>query len=93
MNLYKNMRVEDGLPCDSIRIKLKDECWGKVYQGFYRTHYLAQTCDNSTLLKPAGRPTHSGNTPCMFDWDMDGDMDYLDGSVSYNEMTFLKNGA
>lgn len=95
MYYYKNMRVEDGLPCDSIRIKLKDRCWGKVYQGFYRTHSLGYSCSNAGLARPAGteeKPTHSGNSLCLFDWDMDGDMDYLDGSVSFNEMTFLKNG-
>jgi hypothetical protein len=95
MNLYKNMRVEMGLPCDSIHIALKDLCWGKVYQGYYRTHYLDRSCDNSRLLRTSAsgeRTTHSGNTPCLFDWDMDGDYDYLDGSVSFNELTFLKNG-
>lgn len=92
MEFYKNMRVELGLPCDSIHIELKDNCWGKVYQGFYRTHYLAQTCDNSSLQRQSEKTTHSGNTPCLFDWDMDGDYDYLDGSVSFNQMTFLQNG-
>ncbi|PQJ13032.1 hypothetical protein CJD36_004615 [Flavipsychrobacter stenotrophus] len=95
MNLYKNMRVEEGLPCDTIKAALKDKCWGKVYQGFYRGHYLGMSCNNSGLKQPvdtAGKQTHSGNTPCLFDWDMDGDYDYLDGSVSFNEMTFLKNG-
>jgi len=92
MYYYRNMRVEDGLPCDSIRIKLKDRCWGKVYQGFYRAHQLGYSCSNAGLSKPGKKVTHSGNTLCLFDWDMDGDMDYLDGSVSYDEMTFLKNG-
>jgi Secretion system C-terminal sorting domain/FG-GAP-like repeat len=97
INLYKNMRVEMGLPCDSIHIALKDRCWGRVWQGYYREHQLHRTCDESHLLtyKPVfdgGKKTHSGNTPCLFDWDMDGDYDYLDGSVSWNEMTFLKNG-
>ena len=94
-NLYKDMRVELGLPCDSIHIALKDRCWGRVYQGFFRTHALGRSCDNTHLLKPApgaAKVTHSGNTPCLFDWDMDGDYDYLDGSVSFDEMTFLKNG-
>ncbi len=95
MYYYKNMRVEDGLPCDSIRIKLADRCWGKVYQGFYREHTLGYSCSNAGLLRPtseASKPTHSGNSLFLFDWDMDGDVDYLDGSVSFNEMTFLKNG-
>jgi hypothetical protein len=98
MNYYRNMRVEEGLPCDSIVIHLEDECWGKVYQGFYRTHYLNQPCSDAGLILPrvaGGRPekvTHSGNTPCLFDYDGDGDYDYLDGSISYNQMTFLENG-
>ena len=94
LNYYRNMRVENGLPCDSIHIALKDRCWGKVYQGFFRAHRLDYSCSNAGLSRHSGeeRATHSGNTPCLFDWDMDGDYDYLDGSVSYNEMTFLKNG-
>ncbi len=88
---YKNMRVEDGLPCDSIRIKLVDKCWGKVFQSNYRVHELDMHCDNSSLHKTA-HVTHTGNTPCLFDWDMDGDYDYLDGNISFNEMTFLLNG-
>lgn len=93
MNLYKGVRIEKGLPCDSLVIQLKDRCWGRVYQGFYRTHMMPYTCDETHLgSKSGGKKTHSGNTPCLFDWDMDGDYDYLDGSVSFNEMTFLKNG-
>ncbi len=95
INFYKNMRMEMGLPCDSIHIILEDRCWGRVYQGFYRAHTLQYSCDESHLHKTpldGGKRTHSGNTPCLFDWDMDGDYDYLDGSVSFDEMTFLKNG-
>ncbi len=89
------MRAEEGLPCDSFKIKLWDKCWGKVFQGSYRTHTLGVTCDNSDLIlvpKDANKKTHSGNTPCLFDYDMDGDYDYLDGSMYYNQMTFLLNG-
>ncbi len=92
MYLHRNMRVEDGLPCDSIRVKLVDRCWGKVYQGFYREHSLGYTCSNSGLLRESGKKTHPGNTICLFDWDNDGDVEYLNGSVSWNEMTFIRNG-
>ena len=97
MYYYRNMRVEMGLPCDSIVIHLEDECWGKVAQVYYRTHELGISCPNSDIILPrmsdsTHRVTHTGNTPCLFDWDMDGDYDYLDGSISFNEMTFLKNG-
>ena len=95
MNWYRNVSVEEGLPLDSFKIKLWDQCWGKVFQGWYRTHTLGVTCDNSNLIlvpKNANKKNHSGNTPCLFDYDMDGDYDYLDGSISYNQMTFLLNG-
>ena len=94
---YRNMRVELGLPCDSLVIQLQDQCWGKVLQQYWRAHILQYECDNSNLIlgkrdTSSNKPTHSGNTPCLFDWDMDGDMDYLDGSISFPNMTFLKNG-
>ena len=94
---YRNMRVEYGLPCDSLLFHLEDECWGKVLQQFWREHILGYSCDESNLILPrhergAEKTTHTGNTPCLFDWDMDGDIDYLDGSISFPEMTFLKNG-
>ena len=96
MNMYKNYRVELGLPCDSIVIGLYDRTWGMVSQGFYRTHTFPVAPDTSCLRTPkpksGEKKTHMGNTPCLFDYDMDGDYDYLDGSVSFNEMTFLKNG-
>jgi len=97
LNFYKNMRVELGLPCDSIHIELKDRCWGKVYQAFWRTHELHYDCSEAGLSRHASdtaesKKTHQGNTPCLFDYDMDGDYDYLDGSVSFSEMTFLLNG-
>ncbi len=92
MNLYKNMQVERHLPCDSFVIDYADRCWGRVYQGYNRTHTLQYTCDESGLGPRLTQVTHSGNTPCLFDYDGDGDYDYLDGSISFNEMTFLQNG-
>ena len=96
---YKNMQVEYALPKDSISIVLRDECWGKSYQGFVKTQILNQTCglmggktkDNKT--NPLAKTTlHSGNTICLLDMDDDGDYDYLNGNVSYNDVQFLKNG-
>ncbi len=96
INFYKNYRVELGLPCDSIVVGLYDRAWGMVTQGWTRTHSFPIPPDTACLRTPipksGDKKTHSGNTPCLFDYDMDGDYDYLDGSVSFNEMTFLKNG-
>ncbi len=101
MNWYKNMRVENGLPCDTIFIKLVDGCWGKAKQGVYRAMELAKrpsncfACDNSHLHKTprtGGRVTDGGNTPCLFDWDMDGDYDLLNGNSYFDEMCLVVNG-
>jgi hypothetical protein len=96
---YQNMQVENNLHPDSIIIRLADHCWGKVDHGgdIVRAHRLQQWCDNSKLMKPAAgtgsnKTNHSGNTLCLFDADGDGDMDYLDGNVSFNDMVFLENG-
>jgi len=93
MNYYKNLRVDLGLSCDTLAIELADRCWGKVRQYYPRTHQLQWECSEAGLCcDKVTRTTHIGNTPCLFDWDMDGDYDYLDGSISFNEMTFLENG-
>jgi hypothetical protein len=89
---YRNMRVEDGLPADSIRIKLKDKCWGKVYQNFERTYTLHNSCNNGSLLKTSGGERHTGNTLCMFDANGDGDNDILNGNISFSDIQFLNNG-
>jgi hypothetical protein len=89
---YRNMRVEDGLPADSIRIKLRDRCWGKVYQGFIKPYTLNDPCSNDGLSKPAGGERHTGNTLCMFDANGDGDADILNGNLSFSDIQFLNNG-
>lgn len=90
---YRNMRIEEGLPADSIRIKLKDRCWGKVFQGIQRTYILNDPCDNGGLLRSSGGgERHTGNTLCMIDIDGDGDNDVLNGNLSYADIQLLVNG-
>ena len=99
---YRNRRVEDGLPCDSIRIELKDKCWGRVAQTFVMTQSINVPCtgvfpvvDNGSYeadLNSHKTTLHSGNNLCFLDYDGDGDLDYLNGGVSYPYIQFLKNG-
>jgi len=35
---------------------------------------------------------HTGNTICLLDMDGDGDMDYLNGNLSFSDLQYLKNG-
>lgn len=95
---YQNMRVEDGLPCDSVRIKIGDACWGKVLQGFQRSQTLGYSCVTSNKAvdddnDPMAKTTlHTGNTLCLADIDGDGDYDYFNGNVSFPDVQFFKNG-
>lgn len=90
---YKNVQVEESLPTDTIRIKLKDQCWGKVSQGYKLSYYLNNNCNNSNLvLGPGEKTTHTGNSLCLIDMDGDGDKDYLGGNVSYSQVVYCQNG-
>lgn len=92
---YKNVQIEEGLPCDSVRIKEKDKCWGKFYQRGWLTNALGYNCetDNASLvLLPGEKVTHTGNTLCLIDMDNDGDYDVLDGNLGYNSIVYMENG-
>lgn len=89
---YKNYRVEDGLPCDSIRINLKDVCWGKVYQAIERTQYLGISCTQPIDPGKPTKPTHAGNTLCLADTDGDGDYDFFNSNAIFPDIQFFTNG-
>ena len=88
---YQNYQVEDALPPDSIRIKLRDKCWGKIRQGSARTHIMPYACSNVGLLRSSGSRDGS-NSICIFDADGDGDYDLLDGNNQYSDVQFFRNG-
>ncbi len=89
---YKNYQVEDALPADSIRIKLRDKCWGKISQGVARTHVMDNSCDNSSLLRSAQSTEDGNNAICIFKADNDNDYDLLDGNFAYSDVQFFRNG-
>ncbi len=90
---YKNVQVEEGLPKDTIKVKLKDQCWGKIGQSYRLSYYLPSNCNNSNLSLGAGeKTTHTGNAICLVDMDGDGDLDYLGGNVSFSNVVYCKNG-
>lgn len=98
INFYRNCQVENQLPNDSIVICLKDNCWGKTFQGVFRTQVLATSCSQGGISckgcpqSDDGKTTHTGNTLCLYDYDRDGDMDYFTGNVSYPEVQYVQNG-
>jgi Secretion system C-terminal sorting domain/FG-GAP-like repeat len=114
---YKNMRVEDNLPCDSIRIINQSPCWGGVVQNsFFKTYIDSVTCkgfsengfieppigdqiewndqnqaNQNHLIKSFKQQRHVGNCMLHLDMDADGDKDALIGSISNNDLQFLRN--
>ena len=92
---YRNMRVEDQLPCDSLRFTNDLHCWGKAGQTLNLCWLLGQNC-RAGHFDPTSSPNpsrgHSGNTLCAV-WQMENDTlpDILNGSVSYDSMVRLIN--
>lgn len=97
ISYYKNCQVEEGLPADSIKICLSDNCWGKVYQSYERNQALATVCSSFGVSckgcpQPQQKTTHAGNTLCLLDYDGDGDYDYFNGNNAFPDIQFLRNG-
>lgn len=93
-DLFRDMRNEDGLSCDSTRFKLKDQCWGKVHHPGTREFSFGVSCSNIGL-KTSGdeaKTTDGSASVCLFDADGDGDFDALVSEPKYSDIQFLKNG-
>ncbi|MDZ7880956.1 MAG: T9SS type A sorting domain-containing protein [Saprospiraceae bacterium] len=92
--LYKNQSVERGFQRDSLIFQLEDNCWGKFYDnGFQPSVKLGTptTCASSLQGDISASLRHPGATIATFDADNDGDKDALLGSISYANLSFLKN--
>jgi hypothetical protein len=108
ITFYKNCQVELGLPKDSIHICLPTNCWGHVNQGFARPFTLGimptkngvlcdsfgvYTCSKTANGQQGNKEArHQGNCMLMLDYDGDGDIDLLDGNISFPDIQFLRNG-
>jgi hypothetical protein len=93
---YKNLSVERGFQRDSLIFQREDDCWGKFYDnGFQPSVKLGTATTCATNLRDGGGVTaslrHPGATIATFDADNDGDKDALLGSVSFANISFLKN--
>lgn len=94
---YRNCQKEDGLPNDSIKICVLDNCYGKTYQNFERKQVMNYNCQQwGTTCKGCGSPsnkgTHGSNTLCFIDIDSDGDLDHFNGNESFADIQFFYNG-
>jgi hypothetical protein len=107
ISFYKNCQVEKGYPKDSIIVCNPTNCWGYVFQGFDRVYTLGLVpTPNGGTCSTKGNfgcrvingqnvwkeTRHQGNCMLMLDYDGDGDIDLLDGNISFPDLQFLKNG-
>ena len=88
---YKNLRVEQNLPCDSIVVTEFDRCWGKFFQGIWRSVTTGITCKGGGNEAPEKKYRHTGNTICHLDINGDGDYDLLGGNISFDDVQLLIN--
>jgi hypothetical protein len=107
ISYFKNCQVEQGLPKDSIQVCNPSQCWGHVNQGFDRSYTLGIVSSATSPFCPTlgnfgckivgGQQVlkdtrHQGNCMLIFDADGDGDMDMLDGNISFSDLQYLQNG-
>ncbi len=88
---YRNMAIEDGLPCDTMKMTYFEKCWGKFYQGINRAVSTGITCKGSEGSNKKTR--HTGNCIVHFDIDGDQDIDMVGGNISFDDVQVLYNGA
>ena len=91
IEMYRNLKTENGFSCDTFGVRLKDFCWGRVLQINTREHWLHISCDNTILGPKTTKTTDGSNTLCLFDADGDGDYDVLNGNSQYSDMQFMRN--
>jgi len=107
VSFYKNCQVELGLPKDTIRVCNPTNCWGHIFQSYERTYLLGIVPSSTSNLCPTlgnfgcklvegenqlKDTRHQGNCMLLLDYDGDGDVDMLDGNISFSDLQFLRNG-
>lgn len=97
ITMYQNCTKEDNLPADSIKICLKDWCWGRTIQNYERKQIMGYSCPWSVpTCKGCGgsgaKGTHGSNTLLLIDMDNDGDLDWFNGNESFSDIQYFVNG-
>ncbi|MBS1771859.1 MAG: T9SS type A sorting domain-containing protein [Bacteroidetes bacterium] len=94
ISFYRGCQHEDGLPTDSIKICLKNGCWGGMFQtSIGRLWQLAvSTCQSAGVTCKTTKTTHGSNTFTTVDIDGDGDYDMFNGNSNFTDIQLLING-
>jgi hypothetical protein len=89
----RNLSKDLGYSQDSLIYQSVDQCWGS-FEELASTHNanLGLNCRSSKYYKTNSTGMHSGSTLLSLDMDNDGDKDLIHGSITFNELIYLKNG-
>lgn len=92
VDYFENMRVEEGLPCDTFKIVHADGCWGSFFEsGLEKAVDLDYSCKGITSEKSTAG-LHAGSTFLCFDEENDGDIDIVLGDLAFGNLNMLTNG-
>lgn len=97
---YRNMSVEDGNPCDSIRFKLQSTCWGLFSETGDSSKVVISprydSCANNPYYShvpnsppPPGGPRHVGANTTTVDFNGDGSTDIVLGGVTFPNVNMV----
>lgn len=93
MLYLENQAMEQLGRCDTIILKLEDDCWGRFYETGINKTLLLDTCRPESI-SDTGKPDlrHAGSTVTPIDINRDGVMDAILGDLNFNNLNLLNNG-
>jgi hypothetical protein len=99
VEFHRNMSMENFGVCDSIVYKLETGCWGEFNENTLNANLtLNITCPPPSLTPPDNSENsvhhnlHNGSCLECINTDGDNDMDILIGDISFNRITYGRNG-
>lgn len=93
---HKNMSIENGWGCDSLKFTVDKDCWGLFTEdiGTNSAFINQSACETVRLIRPdsALNSLHSGSCLECFDENNDGDKEAVIGDVSFTSIYKVRNG-
>ncbi len=97
IEFYENFSADMGYGCDSMIMKLSDNCWGRFREtGISEEIDLSPSIDScvgtDSFFVRGAESLHTGSTILSLDMDNDGDKEIVLGDVSFKSLNLLTNG-
>ncbi len=97
ISYYENLRIENGIPCDSIYFDRVDRCWGNFKEtgGITLDLIIGDTCDGkfSRISQTDEKERrHPGGTVFdLYDEDGNGVFDMIFGDATFDRINYVSN--